>query len=302
MTLDSLRAAVALSAALAVTGAWPASRLARWRSYWPVPIMTLAVMIGVRDVAALLGHPALGIPVYSLVLGVWAAVVVTVVGVVEIGACRRGGADERLLVAAALLIAGGIALLLPEVRSATADETVGVVSGVLILLAGVLLATLRLLATPAPALRVLWPAALLAGALAQPPSEAADPLAEAQQEMGIVLAGLERAGARVVAVETPAGVPRFARGPVRTFRIDGNEVQVYLIAHDDDSSPEAHLSPRLALPPAIGSVPHLHVGPHIIVVCVTTDPGFARQLDRIVHDLGDHRLRGSSALVMSVST
>src|SRR6266545_3810460 len=42
----------------------------------------------------------------------------------------------------------------------------------------------------------------------------------------------------LVVPEAPAGVPRFARGPVRTFRIDGNEVQVYLIAHDDDSSPE----------------------------------------------------------------
>ena len=296
MTLDALRAAVALSAALAVTGAWPASRLGRWRSYWPIPIMVLALVVGGRDIAALLGHPSPGIPVDSLVLGVWAAVVVTVVSVVEIGACRRGGADGRTLIAAAFLVAGGIALLLQEVGSGPA----GVASGALILLAGVLLATLRLLTTPAPALRVLWPAALLAGALAQPPSEAADPLAEARQEMGIVLAGLERTGARVVPAEAPAGVPRFARGPVRTFRIDGNEVQVYLIAHDDDSSPEAHLSPRLAVPPPTGGIPHLHVGPHILVVCVTADPRFARQLDRIVHDLGDHRLRGS-ALVMSAS-
>ena len=301
MTLDALRAAVALSAALALTGAWPASRLARWHSYWPVPIMALAVMVVGRDVAALLDHPPPGISVYSLALGVWAAVLAIGVSVVEIGACRRGGADGRMLVAAALLVASGIALLLQEVGSAPTDHTAGVASGVLILLAGVLLATLRSLATPAPALRVLWPAALLAGALAQPPSAAADPLAEARQEMGIVIDGLERAGARVEAVEAPASVPRFARGPVRTFRIDGNEVQVYLIAHDDDSSPELHLSPHLAVPPLIGGIPHLHVGPHIVVVCVTADPRFARQLDRIVHDLGDHRPRWSSALVMSAS-
>lgn len=299
--MDPVRWAVVLSAALALTGAWPTSRLARWHPYWPVPIMGLALVVGGRDVAVLLGYMPPEIPVFSLVLGVWAAVVVTVVGVVEIGACRRGGADGRIHVAAALLVAGGIALLLHELRLAPADDTAGVASGVLILLAGVLLAALRLLATPAPALRVLWPTALLAGVLVLPPSEPEDPLAEARQEMGIVLAGVARMGARVVRLEEAADSPRFARGPVRAFRIDGNDVQIYLIAHDDDSSPEIHLSPRLRVPPPIGGVSHLHVGPHILVVCITTDPRFARQLDRIVRDLGGHGRRESIGFVMSPS-
>ncbi len=80
-----------------------------------------------------------------------------------------------------------------------------------------------------------------------------DMLAEARLEMCIVLAGLQRTGAQVLPVTDGAGAARFARGPVRTFRIDGNDVQIYLIAHDDDSSPEAHLSPRLAVPRRSGA-------------------------------------------------
>lgn len=298
---DALCAATAMSAALAATGAWRGSRVARWQAFWPVPLMAFAIGLAARDLALMLEPRGSELPFSSLALGVWAGVVVTLAGANEIAVIRRGGPDGRRLIAAALLVASGSALLLYHAETSSRSDAIGIASGLLILLSGVLLVMLRSMARPSPALHLLWPAALLAGALAHRLPGGTDGLAEAGREMDVVLVEMRRVGARVVPAEAPAGVPRFVRGPVRTFWIDGNEVQVYLIAHDDDASPEAHLSPRAAVPPPIGGVPHLHVGPHILVLCLTADSRFARQLDRIVQDLGGHRRRGSARLIMSAS-
>lgn len=234
----------------------------------------VASVVGGRDLAMLVGGLPPDLPVPSAVLGIWTALVADIVGLAEIRESRRGGNDSRAFAAAALLVAVGIALLLTALRTA---------------------------AKPAPVLRVLWPVALLAGAFAHRPPPITDPLAEARQEMQIVLSGLERTGARVLPVEAPAGAHRLAPAPVRMFRIEGNDVQVYLIAHNDDSGPEAHLSPRVDVPPPIRGVPHLHVGPHILVLCVTADPFFARQLDRLVHGLAGHRRLAAFASMVSAS-
>ncbi|MEO6057947.1 MAG: hypothetical protein ABIQ49_14030 [Gemmatimonadales bacterium] len=297
--MDLLRWAVVLSATLAVAGAWSAAGAGGWSAYWPAPFMVAATAIGARDLGSLLGGAPTDLPVSALMLGIWAAAVVDVVGLVEIRFWRRGGTEGQGLAAPALLLAGGIVLLLREVASAPATAA-GVASGILVLCAGILLTALRAsIGPPAPGLRLLWPAAWLAGALVAPNAAPVDPLAEARQEMDFVLAGLRGGGARILRAGDADGSARFARGTVRAFLIDGNDVQIYLIPHDDDSSPEAHLSPRLAVPPPIGGVPHLHVGPHILVVCITADPRFARQLDKLVHDLGGHRRRGTFALEMS---
>ncbi|MEO7985820.1 MAG: hypothetical protein ABI766_04750 [Gemmatimonadales bacterium] len=299
--MDLLRWAAVLSAALAAAGAWPAAGVGRWRAYWPAPFMVAATAIGASVLVSLLGGAPTDLPLSALMLGIWAAAVVDVVGLIEIRFSRRGGTEGQGLAAPALLLAGGIVLLLREVASAPATAA-GVASGVLVLCAGILLTALRVsMGLPRPALRVLWPAALLAGAVVTPRPVPVDMLAEARQEMDIVLAGLRRGGARILPARDVDGSARFARGPVRAFLIDGNDVQIYLIPHDDDSSPEAHLSPRLAVPPPIGGVPHLHIGPHILVVCITNDPGFVRLLDSLVHDLGGQRHPGTFALEMSAS-
>ena len=203
----------------------------------------------------------------------------------EVSAGRRGGPAGRRLIAAALLVASGATLLLYQTSALSSPNPAGVASGILILVAGVLLAVARSGARTVPALHLLWPAAMLAGALTYqcPPPDA---LVDARRELSLVLTALVREGAKVIEVKMPPGAPHFVRGPVRTFSVDRNEVQVYLVAHDDDLRPEAHLFPRAQVPPPIEGVSHLHSGPHILVVCITADPGFVRQLDRIVHDLG----------------
>lgn len=285
-----------LSAALAATGAWRGSRVAKWQAYWPVPLMAFAIALAARDLGLMFGSGLSDFPLSSLLLGIWAGLIVTLVGAIEIWTCRRGGSDGQRLVAATALIASGSTLLLYSAGSPAENRAPTLASGLLILLSGVLLATLRSMARPAPLLNLLWAGALMAGALVHRPAHPPDTLAEAGYEMELVLSALRRAGARVVPTEAPAGITSFARGSVRTFRVDGNDVQIYLIAHDQDATPDVHLSPRAVVPPPIQGIPHLHAGPHILVLCITADPRFARQLARIVHHLGGYRRRGSFGL------
>lgn len=300
MTQDAARWAIASSAAFAALAGWPAARRGRWHAYWPVPVIAFALVVGGSDLLALLGWRPTDLTAPSLALGVWAAAVVTIAGVLEIDFCRRGAQDGRAFAAAALILAGGIAAMLHAAGSPPTGVAT-LIPGALVMVAGAGLAALRSLPAPAPALHFLWPAALLAGVFVTPVPVPRDPLAEARQEMEIVLAALRRAGTQVSPGTQTGGSSRFTPGPVHTFRADGNDVQIYLIAHDDDSGPEAHLSSRLAVPPPIGGVPHLHVGPHILVVCITPDPRFARQLDRLVHDLSDHRRQELFVFAMSTS-
>ena len=289
-----LRAVTVMSAALAASGAWRRSPVAKWQIYWPVPLMAFALVLAARDLVLMHGPTEADLPFSSLALGVWAGLLVTVAGAIEIRSSRRRGAEGQRLVAASLLVAVGGTLLVSQ------NDATGVASGLLTLLSGVLLAMVRSTARPGPALQLFWPIALLGGALTYRSPARPDALAEAAREMGIVLTQLRRAGARVVPMKAQASVPRFARGAVRSFRINGNEVQVYLVGHDDDASVEAHLFPRVWAPPTVGGVPHLHVGPHILVSCVTADPRFARQLDSIVQHLaGARRQRRSFALALS---
>jgi len=301
--MDALRWAVVLSALVAVSGAWSGRRAGGWHAFWPVPLMAMATVMGLLDLRGLVGQGPAPVTATFLVLGIWAACVVDLVGALEIQVGLRGRSDWQALMAPAFLITVGVALLLQAVRRPEPGNlTSGGVPGVLVLSAGVLLLAGRSLVSFPPALRHLWPLALLLAAVARP-SATVDRYAEARQELGLVLAGLQRTGARVVRVDgtvrgrrSPAAVT-----PAETFRVGDNEVTVYLIGHDDHAGVEAHLSPRVAVPPPSAGVPHLHIAPHILVVCVTADPSFARQLDELVRDLGGRHSQGSVALAMSFS-
>lgn len=298
--MSVLQWAVVVSAALAATGAWPDRRIARCHAFWPVPFMLLAIALAVLDLAGLVTGQSFGLSTSSLVLGVWAASVVGYVGWVEIAAGRHARSDGRTLMAPAVLLATGVAMITSSLERWPDSQATIALPGFCVVAAGALLLTARALPSAPNSLRFGWPAALLlSAAVAREP--AVDPLAESKQELAAVLGALRRDGAQVIAVHTIEAAQRAAGTPVEVFRVDGNEVRAYLLGHDDDTSPDAHLSPGVEVPPPIGGVPHLHVGKHILVVCVTADLRFARQLDRLVHDLDGHRRHQSLALVASAS-
>ena len=290
-----LQLAAIAAGILALAGAGRPRWVRRAHAYWPVPLMAFALFVGARDLAALLvpQHASLATP--SLVLGVWAALVVNLVGWIEIGAARRGSTGPRALMGPALLVATGFTLLVDAARTGSDGRPLGLAAGLAVVLAGAVLATARMLPSPALALRVLWPAALLLAAVSGidrcPPR---DPLAEARRELAIVLTSWRREGREVVQVALPP-TSGIRAAQTEGFRVDGNDVRVYLIAHDDRSSPEAHRLPQLGIPPPT-RVPHLHVGPHLAVVCVTSDLRFAQRLDALVRGLSGPGRGRSTAL------
>lgn len=291
-----LQLAVIAAGILALAGAVAARWVQRAHAYWPVPLMAFALFVGARDLAALLVPQHASLPTPSLVLGVWAALIVNLVGWMEVGAARRGSAGARALMAPALLVATGFTLLAAAARTGSDGNLLGPAAGLSLVLAGAVLAAVRVLPTPALALRALWPAALLLGAVSglyRRPLR--DPLAEARRELAIVLTSWQREGREVVQVAPPL-TPGFHAAQTEGFRVDGNDVRVYLIAHDDRSSPEAPRLPQLGIPPPTRGVPHLHVGPHLAVVCVTSDLRFAQRLDALVRELSGPGRGRSTAL------
>lgn len=275
--------AVVVSTALAATGAWPGRRIARCHAFWPVPFMLLAMALVVVDLTSLVTGQSYGLSTTSLVLGVWAGLVVGYVGWVEIAAGQRGSPDGRTLMAPALMLAIGLAMITASLEGPSSEAAIAL-PGLCILAAGALLMTARSLPSAPTLLRFGWPAALLLSAVLvrEPP---VDPLAEPKRELAAVLQALQRGGARVTSVGSVER-PHWDSGlPFEAFQIDGNEVRVYLVAHDGDLNTEVHLSPRVPIPPSTGGVSHLHVGSHILVVCVTADLRFARRLDALVRRL-----------------
>jgi hypothetical protein len=299
MTLDAVGVATTLSAALALTGAWPEARWSHLRCFWPVPLMALATFMGLLDLGALVGQVQSRLPATQLVLGIWAMAVVDFVGALEIRAASRGRSDWQALMAPAVLISVGLALLLEAFRPE--NDSPEFAPGVFVLLAGLLLLALRSSTSPPRLLRYSWPLALLLGIVAWPPSPV-NPYAEAGQELELLLTRLRQSGASVVRVEAIQSTVRQPRTPVEEFRVDGNQVTVYLVGHDEHGAPDPHLSPRVAAPPSVAGVPHLHTGPHIIVVCITADPRFASQLDKLVQELSGRHGQRAFARGVSLSS
>ena len=172
--------------------------------------MLFAAALAARDLAVLAGRGPIRVPASQLGLGIWAGLTAILAGAMEMSASRRGGPSGRRLIAAALMVASGAALLLYQTSAHSSPHPAGIVSGMLILIAGVLLAVLRSVERPVPALHLLWPAAMLAGALAYR-SPSPDALTDARRELSMVLAALQREGANVIAVNTPPDAPRFVR-------------------------------------------------------------------------------------------
>lgn len=290
--MSVLQWAVVVSAALAATGAWPGRRIARCHTFWPVPFMTLAIALVVVDLNSLVtgqsyvpsAAPSSGLSTTSLVLGVWAGLVVGYVGWVEITAGQRGSSDGRTLMAPAVMLAIGLAMITASLDGSGSEAAIAL-PGICILAAGALLLAARSLPSPPNSMRFGWPVALLAGALLVREPPVVDQLVEPKRELAAVLEALQRGGARVTSVDSVARGDRDSGLPLETFRIDGNEVRIYLVAHDGDLNTEVHLSPRVPIPPSTGGVSHLHVGPHILVVCITADRQFARRLDAVVRRL-----------------
>lgn len=297
MTLDSVGVATTLSAALALTGAWPEARWSHLRCFWPVPLMAVVTFMGLLDLGALVGQVPSRLPATQLALGIWAMAVVDFAGALEIRAARRGRSDWQALISPACLISVGLALLLSTLRPEA--HSPGVASGVFVLSAGVLLLALRSSASPPRLLRYLWPAALVLGTVVGPASPV-NPYGQGRAELELLLTRLRQSGASVVRVEAIQSTVRQPRTPVEEFRVDSNQVTVYLIGHDEHGGPDPHLSPRVAAPPSTAGVPHLHTGPHIIVVCVSADPRFARRLDKLVQELNGPHGRGAFARGVSL--
>jgi hypothetical protein len=282
-----LRLLVVLSAVLALTGAVPAIRRRRWHAFWPAPIMAFAIAVGLRDLIALMGGPSVGLSTSSLVLGVWAGVVAVIAGAMEMAVGWRGAVPERAFVAPALLVAGGIALCAPllAMREDGSLQLAGVLSGLLIIASGALLAAGRLWPTHQGIVRYAWPVALGLGAVSgiAPARPLPDRFAEAKAEIASLEAAWHQRGLRVARTDSGAlggGIALIVR-----YRVEASDVYVYVIAHDTLSMPDWHLEPRLALPPSSHGVPHLHRSSHLLVVCITTDWRFAQQLDELVRAL-----------------
>jgi hypothetical protein len=260
--------------------------------------MALATFMGLLDLRALVGQVQSPLPGTQLVLGIWAMAVVDFVGALEIRTTRRGRSEWQALMAPAVLISVGLGLLLSTLRPE--NHSPGVASGVLVLLAGVLFLALRSSASPPRLLGYLWPAALMLGTVARPASPV-NPYVQARSELEILLTRLRQTGARVIRMEMVQSKERPPRTPVEEFWVDGNQVTVYLIGHDELGGPDPHLSPRVAAPPSTAGVPHLHTGPHIIVVCVTAEPRFATRLDKLVQELSGRRRQRAFARGVSLS-
>jgi uncharacterized membrane protein len=246
--------------------------------------MLLGIVLAVVDLAGLVTGRSHGLSTASLVLGVWAGLVLSYVGWAEIAAAQRGSSDGRTLLAPAVLLALGLAMITASLERPDSRASV-VLPGFCVLAAGALLMTARSLPSAPNLLRFGWPAALLLGAVLVRESPVVDPLSESKRELAAVLEALQRAGARVTSADGVKRADRDSDLPVETFQIDGNEVRVYLVAHDGDLNTEVHLSPRVSVPPSTGGVSHLHVGSHILVVCITADRQFARRLDALVRRL-----------------
>lgn len=142
--MDLFRFAVVLSALLALAGQWAPARLGpvrlrAVRSYWPVPLMGFGAVLIIQDATSLL-LPAGDRPeTASLVLGVWTGLVVNLTGWIEIRVLRRGMGGAQALVAPALLVASGFALLAHAAKSEPAVTPAAFTAGLLVLLAGALL-------------------------------------------------------------------------------------------------------------------------------------------------------------------
>lgn len=288
-----LQLSVVLSAALALASEWAGERARRWLAWWPIPLMAFGAWLGVTDLVALVTGYRTGMTAASVMLGVLAALTINFAGWMEIVAGRGRATEGRLLLAPALIIAAGCAMLLPA-PGWEPGASISFASAVLTVLAGVVMLGARVHSGPGSWVWRLWPVALLVAVVVDraPP---ADPLAEAHRELATITARLERDGWQVERIETPhaAGSPG---GPTEAFRVNGNEVRVYLLADAPGSAAEVHLPPGLIVPPPSHGVPHLHASRHLVVVCLTTDWRFAQRLDALVRELGAHQGRARRAL------
>lgn len=285
--MELLRLLVVLSAAMALTGVVPALRRRRWYAFWPAPIMAFAIAVGFGDVIALMGGTSVGLSTPSLVLGVWATVVVVVAGVMEISVSSRQDLPERAFVAPALLLAAGVTVGAPLLAAQERGslQLASVLAGLFIIAAGALLAAGRLWPIHQRIMRYAWPVALGLGAVSGrgPARRPPDPFAEANAEIASLEATWQQRGFRVARTDSAAlgwGIASMMR-----YRVETSDVYVYVIAHDTISVPDVHVEPRLVVPPPSHGMPHLHRGPHILVVCVTNDWRFAQQLDELVRAL-----------------
>lgn len=283
---------VLLSALVALTGGIPATRNHRWHALWPVPIMALAIGVGLRDLAGLLGFANVGLPPRLLVLGVWAAVVVCLSGAAEIRAGWRDDSGGGAFVAPAVLIAGGLALLarsLGDLRNGGPPEPAAFLAALLVLTTGALLAVERLWPVHRGLVHTAWSIALVLGAVlgSLPPRRERDPFIEARQEIQGLEVAWRQLGLRVERTDstTFSGTAR----EVARYRVGVNDVYIYFIGHDTSSTGDVHLLPRFVVPPPTHGIPHLHRAPHILVLCVTSDWRFAAQLEEIVDALGAGR-------------
>lgn len=289
-----LQLSIMLSAAPAFASEWVGERARWWLAWWPIPVMAFAAWVGVTDLVALVSrHPAGG-PASLLVLGILAALTVNAAGWMEIVAGRGRVADGRPLLAPALIIAAGCTLLLAAVGLGPGPTVGSLASGVLTVLAGVLMMGARV--HPGLGLWVwrLWPIPLLLAVVVdRVPS--ADPLAEARRELATITTRLERDGWQVERIETPRGAGS-PGGPTEAFWVNGNEVHVYLLTHPADSAANGHLPPGLVVPTPSHGVSHLHVSRHLVMVCLTTDWRFAQRLDALVRGLDAHPSQDQRAL------
>lgn len=280
--------ALVLAGAIALTSLVPPLHRRRWHAWWPLPVMALGTMIGAGDLAALAGFRQTLLSVSDLLLGVWASGVVAAVGMVEIAVGRRGYADGRAFVAPCLLVAGGIAVF---AQATKAESLPGpLLSGLLLVLAGIGLAAARLWPTDTARWQRSWAVTLvLAAAPALVPSRLGPaPFALAENEVTMLVATWEKVGMQVVSLDSV--VSRWPTTIVRVerYRVDGTDVRVYLIAHQTTAEARVHqLWPQVEAPTPSAGAPHVHYGLHILVVCVTDDPQFARRLDALVHQAQD---------------
>ncbi len=282
-----LRLLVMVSATLALTGAVPALRRRRWYAFWPVPIMAFAIRVGLGDLISLMSGPSVGLSTPSLVLGVWAAAVTVIAGAMEIAVCWREHLPERAFVAPALLVAGGVTICAPllAAREGASLQLAGVLSGLLIVAAGALLAAGRLWPLHQGFVRFAWPVALGLGAVSgiAPARPHPDPFAAAKADIATLEAAWRERGLRVA--RTDSGALGWGIALMMRYRVEASDVYVYLIAHDTIVTPDVHLDPRLVVPPPSHGVPHLHRSSHLMVVCITPDWRFAQQLDELVRAL-----------------
>lgn len=254
--------------------------------------MLLGVWLGATDLTALAVRPPGSAPPSVLALGVAAALFVLVAGWTDVAVGSGRVSDWRTLLAPAILGAAGLAGVIAPAWTGVDMGAGNTLRGILLIVAGVVLGLSRELEAPPRFYRFAWPT-LLAIATAVNGGPSPDPLAEARAEERGVLAGLREAGLDAVPI-LPSR--RFATEgiPVDTYRVEGDTLQFFLLARGTEAGPATRLLRRLSVPPPSHGVPHVHVGPHLVVVCRPGDWRLAAQVERLIRGLAGAAPQGTA--------